>query len=151
MTVEAFWAEFLRASGLPEDTWFESCFAFGMTGEAANELLRLVLEGKKRATCSSRLGYEVDGEPLPTAGGYDIIIDGDGEPCCVIRTTAVRELPFSEVTFDLCCREGEDDCLESWQENHRRFFRAEGKALGYTFTEDMPVIFEEFEVLWQKT
>ena len=37
--------------------------------------------------------------------------------------------------------------LESWRKNHEKFFKEEGRLLGYEFSEDMPVIFEEFEVV----
>ena len=50
-------------------------------------------------------------------------------------------IPFKDITFDICSREGEDDNLQSWQEGHREFFTEEGKELGYEFSEDMPVIF----------
>ena len=47
--------------------------------------------------------------------------------------------------------EGEDDSLESWQKSHKRFFEEEGKELGYEFSEDMLVIFEEFEVVYKNS
>jgi len=37
--------------------------------------------------------------------------------------------------------------LESWQKTHQQFFTEEGKELGYTFSENMPVVFEEFKVI----
>ena len=40
--------------------------------------------------------------------------------------------------------------LQSWQEGHRAFFTEEGKELGYEFSEDMPVIFQEFNVVFRK-
>ena len=64
-----------------------------------------------------------------------------------MRTTAVRVIPYREITFDIAKLEGEDDDLSSWRRNHEQFFTEEGRQLGYTFTEDMPVIFEEFEVI----
>ena len=67
-------------------------------------------------------------------------------PRCVIKTTAVKVLPFKDVTFDLAVREGEDASLEDWQKSHVSFFTEEGNALGYEFTWDMPVIFEEFRL-----
>lgn len=30
------------------------------------------------------------------------------------------------------------------------FFKEEGKELGYKFSEEMPVVFEEFEVVYQR-
>ena len=120
---------------------------FEMSEGPANDLLGLVLEGKKRATSSSLLGYEIEGEPLPQEGALSVITWWDGTPGCVIRTTRVRVIPYREITFDIAKLEGEDDDLASWQCNHQAFFEAEGKALGYVFSENMPVVFEEFEVI----
>ncbi len=120
---------------------------FEMTEKAANYLLGLVLEGKKRATSSSFLGYETEGEPIPKVGERSVITYWDGTPGCVIETVSVRIIPYNEITFDLAKLEGEDETLESWQNTHQKFFMEEGKEVGYTFTEDMPVVFEEFEVI----
>lgn len=49
----------------------------------------------------------------------------------------MQQQNFKEITYDICKR------------GHIRFFEAEGKELGYTFTEDMPVIFEDFEVIYR--
>jgi len=78
------------------------------------------------------------------------ITDWDGMPHCVIRITAVTILPFNEVTFDIAKREGEDECLETWQEGHRRFFKEDGEIEGYEFSEDMPVVFQDFEAVYTK-
>lgn len=59
----------------------------------------------------------------------------------------MRVIPYNEMTFAVVRLEGEDDTLESWQKTHAEFWRAEGRACGYVFTEDMPVVFEEFEVV----
>lgn len=124
------------------ETWH-----FEITEGAANYLLGLVLEGKKRATASSLWGYEIEGCPIPRIGDMSVITYWDGTPGCVIKTTNVRIIPYREITYDIAKLEGEDDTLESWQRNHKRFFTEEGKELGYTFSEDMPVIFEEFEIV----
>lgn len=82
-------------------------------------------------------------------GDYSIITDWDGIPRCVIETTAVTILPYKDITFDICKREGEDDSLESWQRGHERFFIEDGKELGYEFSQDMPVVFEDFKVVFK--
>lgn len=120
---------------------------FEITEDAANYLLRLVLEGKKRATASSLWAYEMTNEPIPKVGEISVITYWDGTPGCAIKTTTVRIIPYCEITYDIARLEGEDDTLESWQKNHTKFFTAEGKELGYIFSEKMPVVFEEFEVL----
>lgn len=120
---------------------------FGGTQATADTLLRLVLDGKKTATASSLLGYEKENTPLPQAGECSVITYWDGTPGCVVRTTNVRVIPYKDMTFADARLEGEDDTLESWQKNHAAFWLAEGKKNGYRFSEDMPVVFEEFEVV----
>lgn len=120
---------------------------FDLTEESANKLLNLVLEGKKRATSSSYPGYLVDNEPIPKPGDMSVITDWDGNPRCVIKTTKVQIIPFNEITFDLAGLEGEDENLQSWRTKHEAFFLEEGKEVGYTFTPDMKVVFEQFEVI----
>ena len=120
---------------------------FELTEKACNELLDLVLQGKKRATSSSLAGFRAEGTAVPEEGELSVITDWDGHPRCVIRTTKVRVIPYKDIPFGLARLEGEDDTLASWRKSHEAFFREEGKLLGYTFSEDMEVVFEEFEVV----
>ena len=120
---------------------------FELTEGACNYLLDLVLKGQKKATASSVLGYQIEGEEIPKEGNLSVITDWDGNPRCVIKTTRVRIIPYKDITFDIAKLEDEDDTLESWRKNHEKFFTEEGKELGYKFSEEMEVIFEEFEVI----
>ena len=148
--VEVFWQSFLSEKGLAKDTKYFESFHFELTERSANELLNLVLIGEKKATSSSLLEFELSNSEIPKVKDFSILTDWVGTPHCVIQTKKVNVLPFKEITYDLCKLEGEDDDLASWQRGHISFFQREGKALGYSFTEDMPVIFEEFEVVYQK-
>ena len=148
MTVNEFWQAFLVATNKDGPLECPESFYFEMSEEPANALLALVLSGQKKATTSSLPAYQCDNEELPRAGDYSVVTGWDGNPHCVIETTAVTVLPFNEVTFDICKREGEDDTLESWQNGHRRFFTEEGKQLGYEFSETTPVVFEDFRVVF---
>ena len=69
--------------------------------------------------------------------------------CTLFRQITIFDVTphCKDIPFDLARLEGEDDSLESWRKNHEVFFREEGKELGYAFSEEMPVIFEEFEVV----
>ena len=147
MTAEQFWQDFLKITGRDPRTKYTDCFYFGLSERLANDLLALVLAGKKRATAGSLYAYTP--EEIPKPGDLSIVTDWDGNPRCVIETKEVRVIPFCEMTFEICSREGEDDTLESWQTGHRRFFTEDGKEMGYEFTEDMPVIFEDFEVVYR--
>ncbi len=44
--------------------------------------------------------------------------------------------------------EGEDENLQSWIVGHIRYFTKEGQSMGYEFSQDMLVLFEEFEVIY---
>lgn len=144
----AFWNAFLLESALPAGTNYYESYAFGSGEEMARELLALVLAGKKTATCSSAYYFENHDLPLPKAGDYNIATDWDGTPRCVLKTTAVTVMPFNEMTFEVCKLEGEDDNLQSWQEGHVRFFTWEAAQEGYVFTPEMPIVFEDFEVVY---
>ncbi|MBU3143780.1 ASCH domain-containing protein [Clostridium sp. CF012] len=147
--IDIFWKSFLRETSRYETTKYLEVFHFELTEKCANELLRLVLIGQKKATASSLWGYEIEGERAPEVGDLSIVTDWEGVPQCIIETIAVTIIPFSDITYDICKREGEDDTLESWRAGHIHFFKEEGNELGYEFRDDMPVIFEDFEVVYQ--
>lgn len=146
--IDIFWNMFLKETSRPETTKYLDIFHFELTEKWANELLRLVLIGQKRATSSSLWGYEIEGENIPKVGDLSIVTDWEGVPRCVIETTEITVIPFSDITYDICKREGEDDTLESWRAGHIRYFKEEGNEIGYAFSDDMPVIFEDFEVVY---
>lgn len=148
--VNQFWQRFLSERNLPEDTVYFESFHFELTEKLAEELLSLVLAGQKKATASSLYAYEKEGQRLPEPGDYSIVTNWAGQPRCVICTTRVTVVPFGEMTFELCSLEGEDDSLDSWRRGHQRFFTEEGQEMGYRFSEEMPVVFEEFEVVYRE-
>lgn len=118
-------------------------WAFGDSSELADRLLELVLAGTKTATCSALEGYRIDDEPLPRVGQLDIILDGLGQPRCVIRNVAVDTIAFRDVDEALARQEGEGDLsLEYWRREHQAFFERE-----YGFSPDMLLVFEHFEVI----
>lgn len=146
--IEFFWQNFLATTNRNKDTLYLECFHFDLSERVANELLDLVLKGIKKATASSLLSYQISSERIPQIGDLSIITDWNGNPKCVIETTAVTIIPFKEITYDICKREGEDKDLQSWQEGHVAFFTTDGKNKGYEFSWDMPVVFEDFEVVY---
>lgn len=148
--IESFWQDFLKATNRNPSTTYVDSFHFELSEKWANILLQLVLEGKKQATASSLNAYVIEGSPLPQVGNLNIVTDWNKVPYCVIETTNVRLLPFKDMTYDIAKLEGEDDDLASWQRGHQRFYQEEGAMMGYTFTEDLIVVFEEFKVVYKK-
>ena len=139
--VEAFWRRFVATTGIdgPYTAW-----GFGSSPEMATELGLLVRDGPKRATASRRADYG-DDEPVPAAGDLAVILDGEGRPLCVIRTTAVEERAFGDVDEEFAWTEGEGDrSLAYWREAHIRFFSGYGGSVD----DATPVVLARFELLW---
>lgn len=148
--IQAFFSRFLDLTKRDANTHYVDVYHFELNEYLANELLRLVLIGQKKATASSYESFRLGKEALPKIGDLNIITDFVGNPRCVVETKQITIMPFMNYTYDIVKREGEDDNLESWRQGHIRFFTAEGKDLGYTFGEDMLVVFEDFEVVYQE-
>ena len=126
----------------PSEQYYE-VFSFGNSPEMADELLALVLAGKKTATVSVLL----DGEKPPKPGDLSLVLDGRGKEACVIRTRSVKLLPFSHLTWDMVRLEGEDESYETWLEGNLRYWKRDAEERAYSFTESTPVVFEEFELV----
>ena len=143
-SIRAFWDAFVDATGT--DATYEA-WAFGADDmpELATELGLLVRDGPKRATTAKLSSFEEDGEPRPEVGGYSVILDGTGEPICIIRTTRVDIVPFGEADEEFAWVEGEGDrSLKYWLEAHIWFFEAEGDPI----TDDELVVLERFDKVW---
>lgn len=136
---------FIAKSGLPKNTVFEA-WAFGGDPDG---LAALVKAGAKTATSSAFPLYELEGEPLPEAGEYSVILDSSENAVCVIRTTRVYTAAFSAIDAEHAYKEGEGDrSLSYWRAVHEDFFRREMAEAGLAFDESMPVVCEEFEVVY---
>jgi uncharacterized protein YhfF len=148
--VRPFWEKFCTASATsPSETSYE-VFYFGDTESVANELAKLVLEGIKRATASLLWRYEFENQPLPEAGNLSVMTNWDGIPLCVIQTMKVEILPFEAVPAEFARIEGEGDkTLEYWRDVHWRFFASECAQIGKTASPEMPVVCEQFSVVYQ--
>jgi uncharacterized protein YhfF len=113
-------------------------FAFGDGPDLADELLELVLKGVKTATCSTE-----DEPNTSTPGERWIVLDGRGEPRCVIETTEVSYRRFGEVDAAFASDEGEGDrSLAYWRQAHRNYFGRLGR-----FSEDMMLMCERFRLV----
>ena len=144
MTHQELWAAYKAVNPDAGDEY--GAWAYGDDPDTLAELTR---KGIKTATASAGPLYELEGEPLPQAGEYSVILDSRDEAVCVIRTTRVYTTPFCEVTAEHARKEGEGDrSLAYWRQAHEAFFRTELAGAGLEFTPDMPVVCEEFEVVY---
>lgn len=114
-------------------------FPFGDGPELADELLHLILSGKKRATCWSA----AEGDKGTVVGGSWVVDDGDGRPRAVLRTTELDQQRFHQVDENFAAAEGEGDLsLAYWREAHRDYFTKNGG-----FSSDMLLYCERFELV----
>ncbi|WP_370281666.1 ASCH domain-containing protein [Plantibacter sp. M259] len=122
---------------------------FGDTAGLADELLDIVLTGRKRATAELVSEFAHRGDPLPRIGSHWIACDSTGAPQIIIRSTALRIGPFTSADADFAFAEGEDDrTLESWQREHRRYWERTSAARGAEWSESEEIVFEHFAVVW---
>ncbi len=122
-------------------------FQFGDSAEMADRLLALVVEGPKRATASCRLVYADDGDDLPEVGDLIVVCDGRGQPRVVIETTDVRVGSLVSVDDQFAWDEGEGDrTRDDWLEMHSRYFARAHPAAWGDYGDDLPVVFERFEL-----
>lgn len=145
---EAYFSAFRTSAGLAPEASYE-VVAFGDSPAMADELARLVMHGPKRATAGLLRDFTEGGESMPVVGGYVVVVDGNGAPCCIWRTTDVRIKPVAEVDAAFAWDEGEGDrTLADWLDGHRRYFRRQAEREGFLYDDSMPVVLERFTLVW---
>jgi uncharacterized protein YhfF len=142
----AFWQAFRRCAGLDHDNYVVG--SFSDSPYMATELAELVIAGPKRATASLARDYEA-GAPMPKPGDFVVMLDGQGHPRFIWRTTEVTVKPMSEVDEAFAWDEGEGDRTRRWWlDAHRRYFARQAALEGFVLDDEIPTVFERFEVVW---
>lgn len=152
MTAREFWERFLAENpAIAKDTPFQT-WHFGNTSEMAAELAALVTSGVKTATASLAEINRLKPDEAPTDNGYSVVTDFDGRPVCVVRTTEIRHVPFSEVDPVFAFDEGEGDrSLDYWRSVHWDYFAGEALSHGLEFDEHSIICCERFRLLYPPT
>lgn len=146
MTSEELWNEFCENTGTDRAQNYEA-WAFCGGGAAADELLMLVLEGKKFGTASIYEAYPAEGEELPGEREYSVLLDARGEAACVIRNFDVRVEPFERVSEYHGYSEGEAERnLAAWRRIHENYWQPDFKKLNIKEAKDCKVVLEKFTV-----
>lgn len=115
-------------------------FSFGDSLHVADELLALVLSGRKTATC-----WSVQEGKQTAVGKRMVVCDGSGRPRAVVETVSLEQRAFQEVDEAFARKEGEGDLtLESWREVHMNYFKQNGG-----FNPSMLLWCEEFKVVME--
>ena len=149
---EAYWQSYLNTLSVDSPIRDEPYVAegWGDSPRLADELGTLIVNGVKTATCSALWEYEAEGESLPQLGLKTIVLDGRGDPLCIVETTEVEVRPYDQVDARFAYEEGEGDrSLEYWRDAHWRFFSRTLPEIGREPTTDMPLVCERFRVIYE--
>ena len=118
-------------------------------GALADELADLVLRGEKTATASIYDLYQINDEPIPQAGTFDVILDSQDRAVCIIEITKVSVLPFNKVSAEHAFKEGEGDkSLTYWQQVHQAFFTECLAEAGLEISQESGIVLEEFRKVY---
>ncbi|TFB19626.1 ASCH domain-containing protein [Filobacillus milosensis] len=150
-SVKTMWQNFLQTL-VPKEAAKANyeAWPFGDGPELADELATLVKAGEKTATCSLYQFYIDDSENIPKVGEYNIITDWYGQAILITQTKKVDIVPFNEVSAEFAFKEGEGDkSYEYWRREHIKFFNRELAESNRSFDENMLVVCEEFEVVFE--
>jgi uncharacterized protein YhfF len=114
-------------------------FAFGDSPALADELLELVLAGRKTATCWA----VSEGDKGVEAGKRWIVKDGRGRPRAILETVEVERRRFEGIDERFAFDEGEGDrSLAYWRRAHTNYFTRRGE-----FHPGMEVYCERFRLV----
>jgi len=148
-SVQPYWDKFQASIAYDASSLFYEAFHFDDNERVANAFAALVLSGQKRATAGLLWTNEVTNKPLPEVGVLSVVTDWHGTPLCVIQTTQVEIVPYDSVSDSFAAIEGEGDkTLRYWRDAHWRFFSRECQRIGREPNLEMPVVCEQFKVVY---
>jgi len=147
--ISEYWDRFVQANPQYGENRYEVWnFCYGE--HVPDKLLGLVKTGFKTGT-SSALELYGNGEKIPEVGDLSVVTYGNGLPGCIIKTVETREKKFCDIGEEEARLEGEGDLsLKYWRDVHEEYFSMEYREAGKPFNEDIPVLFERFEVVYDE-
>lgn len=132
----------MKASHIREKYPESTYFVFGDNKELCERLISLVISGEKTATCDSLESFDSGNLMMPCVGRIDIATTWEGVPAVAIQTTEIAIMKFNEVDESLALKEGENDDLQGWQNDHKEYFERNGG-----FDPNMKLVCEHFNLV----
>ena len=117
----------------------------------ADEGARLIVSGVKTATSSLLWDYDATGTRPPSLGALSIVMNGKGEPVCIVETTWLKVQAFNQIDEPFARDYGEwDGTLATWRKECLAYYGHRCEALGRTPSPDMPLVCERFRVVFPR-
>lgn len=148
-SADEFWQKFIEETGADSDSKCAGDLTFESAGFTNDAQIANILSGQRTAIFSTFASYSVDGEPLPVSGELYLVFDRRNNPRAVIEIESVNILPFSEITWGMAQKEGEDENLEQWRIRQQENLEEEGETVGFKFSPEIKIIFQTFRVLYK--
>lgn len=143
----AFWETYVDseiAAGHPSPRLYDT-MTIGGDAASADVGARLILSGRKTTTSAMPTDFEGSGQRPPRPGDLSLVLDGRGDPVCIVRTVSVKTQPFRDVDEAFAWNYGEwDDTLAAWRDRMLAFYadRLAEDPL------DTPLVCERFARVW---
>ena len=155
--IEPFWLAYQRACHVKVPGF--SASALGHTRALADTLAELVLSGVKRAQATLLRDFEADGSvesagegsgsSLPQPGDHLVVLDGEGRPRGIVRTTHVEKRLFNQIDDAFAFESGEGDLsLRWWLTAYRQDYAERAEVEGFAVDERLELLLEYFELVW---
>jgi uncharacterized protein YhfF len=142
-----FWLDVKRDRAIVADGFHATTLSDPAISTAVNRLAGLVAGGRKVATSHLVLDFENNGVPARAVGDHWVIVDAEGQPCCVVKVTRIETRPFFAVDEETARAEaGGDLSLDYWRDVHRTYFRKQCEQWNVAWSEDLPVVTEFLEL-----
>lgn len=144
---EAFWNAAKAAGADLGDTYWVR--RMGGNQETVDIIINLVLKGDKRGTFGVKVLQDRQPEIKPTIGMDSIMVDMDGKPHGVLKTTQLTPVPYQEITEDHLVVEGPGARnLKVWQDIHWPYWASTLEQQGLEPSEDMVIVVEHFDLVY---
>jgi uncharacterized protein YhfF len=121
----------------------------GLDAPTTLQIFDLIRAGDKVGTFTLPWIVEATGDAAPRAGDCLVLIDFDGRPVLLVRTTQVHLVRFGDVTAADTAIDGSPvRAPEIWKPLHTQYWNALLAPFGRTVADDMPFWAERFELVY---
>ena len=147
--VAAFWASARHA--VPELQSAAGCQWrwIGLDTPTTRQIFDLIRAGDKTGTFTLPWLVERGERPPPQVGDCLVLVDYDGTPTLLVRTRRVHTVAFGDMTNEDTAVDGSPvRDIAVWRPLHTAYWGAMLEPYGLAVADDMPVIVEAFELLF---
>ena len=147
--VAAFWAR--AQSAVPELQSAAGCQWrwIGLDAPTTRQIFDLIRVGDKTGTFTLPWLVARGERPPPQVGDSLVLVDYDGTPTLLVRTRRVHTVAFGDMTNEDTAVDGSPvRDIAVWRPLHTAYWGAMLEPYGLAVADDMPVIVEAFELLF---